>query len=100
MVVWWFDINFNHYFSADAKIFRKKINLNFAHQKLKNPLSKVVQKYLIFFLITAQAEEEFMFQNVAYKPTVFLTVYLLLSKAHFTDFLTANIFEGGPIPTP
>ena len=63
-------------FSADATMFSKK---NFAHKKLKKPPSKVTQKYITFFSSllpwaaqTAQTEE-FMYQNVAYRPTVYRT---------------------------
>ena len=54
-------------FSADATILEKNF---FAHEKLKNPSSKIaMQSYNWFFLLpwaaqTAQTEE-FMFQNVA-----------------------------------
>ena len=51
----------------------------FAHKKLKKPTSKVVQKYSICFCSllpwaaqTAQTEE-FILQNVAYRPTVYKT---------------------------
>ena len=57
-------------FSADATIFKKKI------EKLKKTPSKVGQKYSNFCSpIAAQTAqtEEFMFQNVAYRPTVYRT---------------------------
>ena len=59
-------------FSGDAKIF-------FAHKKLKKSLSKVAQKNSnpLFSLTALTAKtaqtEEFMFQNVAYRPTVYRT---------------------------
>ena len=67
-------------FSADATIFLKILKVFFAHKKLKKPPSKVAQKNsnpLFFSLLpwaaqTAQTEE-FMFQNVAYRPTVYRT---------------------------
>ena len=53
-----------------------KIDFFFAHKKLKKPRSKVAQKYSNFFspiaAKTAQSEE-FMFQNVAHRPTVYKT---------------------------
>ena len=57
--------------SADATMF-------FAQSKLKKTASKVAQKYLIFSSILSWAAqmvqtEEFMFQNVAYIPTVYKT---------------------------
>ena len=68
-------------FSVDATIFFiRKIKLFFAHKKLKKPPSKVAQKNsnpLFFPLLPAQAQmaqtEEFMFQNMAYRPTVYRT---------------------------
>ena len=51
-----------------------------AHKRLKKPPSKVAQKNsnpLFFPLLPAQAQmaqtEEFMFQNTAYRPTVYRT---------------------------
>ena len=67
-----------HFFCADATIFFKKYKF-FAHKKLKKPPSKVAQKKLnpLFFLTAWAAQttttEEFMFQNVAYRPTVYKT---------------------------
>ena len=51
---------------------------HFAHKKLKKPPSKVSQKYSIFFPVLLRAvqtakTEEFMLQNVAYRPTVYKT---------------------------
>ena len=53
--------------------------LFFAHEKLKKPPLKVAKKYSNWFFSllpwaaqTAQIEE-FMFQNVAYRPTVYKT---------------------------
>ena len=58
---------------------KKKLK-KFAHKKLKKTPSKVAQKTSnpLFFLLlpkSAQAAltEEFMFQNVAYWPTVYIT---------------------------
>ena len=51
----------------------------FAHKKLKNHPQKLLRKTQIhFFFLTAWAAqtaqtEEFMFQNVAYRPTVYRT---------------------------
>ena len=69
-------------FSADATILERKY-IFFVHKKLKKPPSKVAQKNsnLIFFSLTAWAAqttqtaqtEEFMFQIVAYRPTVYRT---------------------------
>ena len=54
--------------------FKKKLNFFFDHKKLKKPPPKVAQKYSNFFSLivakTAQTEE-FMFQNVAFRPTVY-----------------------------
>ena len=67
-------------FSADAKMFSKKtFKFFFDHKKLKKQPSKVAQKNSspLFFLtasITQMTQtEEFMFQNVAYRPTVYRT---------------------------
>ena len=61
-------------FSADATIFFQKI-LSFKDQKLKKPPSKVAKTQLHFFFLTAWTAqtEEFTFQNVAYRPTVYRT---------------------------
>ena len=63
-------------FSVDATISRKKIT----HKKLKKPPSKVAQKNSnpLFFSLTASTAhmaqtEVFMFQNVAYRTTVYRT---------------------------
>ena len=47
----------------------------FLNEKLKKTPSKVVQKHSnIFFLLHWAAQtEEFIFQNVAYRPTVYKT---------------------------
>ena len=64
-------------FSADATIFSKKDF--FAHKKLKKAPSKVAQKNSnpLFSLTASTAQmaqtEEFMFQNMAYRPTVYRT---------------------------
>ena len=66
-------------FSAGPKIFLKKISCFFAHKKLKKPPSNVAQinSNSFFFLTTLTAKtaqtEEFMLQNVAYRPTVYRT---------------------------
>jgi hypothetical protein len=64
-------------FSGDDTIFTKKIKEFFsAHKKLKKTPSKVAQKNSnsLFFLTAWAAQtaqiEEFVFQNVAYRPTV------------------------------
>ena len=63
-------------FCADATMFKKK---KIAHKKLKKPPSKVAQKNSnpLFFLIALTAQttqtEEFLFQNVAYRLTVYRT---------------------------
>ena len=46
------------------------------HKKVEKPPSKVAQKYSIFFSPSAAKtapKEYFMFQNVAYRPTVYKT---------------------------
>ena len=62
-------------FSSDATIFKK----------LKKPPSKIAQKYSNLFspwaAQTAQTEE-FMFQNVAYKPTVYETGDYIRHELH------------------
>ena len=65
-------------FSADATIYKKECKSFFAHKKLKKSPSKVAQKNSnppFFFLIAWAAQmaqtEEFMFQNLAYRPTVY-----------------------------
>ena len=63
------------------QLFQKKIQFFFfADKKLKKPPSKVAQKktQIHFFFLTASSAqmaqtEEFMFQNVAYRPTVYRT---------------------------
>ena len=67
------------YFMALIPVLYMYIVMFFDHDKLKKPPSKDAQKYSflkIAFLPwaaqTAQAEE-FMFQNVAYRPTVYKT---------------------------
>ena len=63
-------------FSADATIFFFFF-FDFAHKKLKKSPWKVVQKNsnpLLFLQIAQMAQtEEFMLQNVAYRPTVYRT---------------------------
>ena len=52
------------------------IDLFFAHKKLKKHPQKLRRKTQIhFFILTAQTEE-FMFQNVAYRPTVRICIEL------------------------
>ena len=59
--------------------FQKNVEFFFAHNKLKKPPSKVAQKNSnpLFSLLPRSAQtaetEEFMFQNVAYRPTVYKT---------------------------
>ena len=66
------------FFSADATIFSKKKSKFFAHNKFKNSTSKVAQINLnpLFFL-TALTTEEFMFQNLAYRPIVYKTRHVV-----------------------
>ena len=67
-------------FSADTTIFLKNFHVFFCPQKVEKTTLKVAQKNsnpLFFSLLpwaaqTAQTEE-FMFQNVAYRPTVYRT---------------------------
>ena len=65
-------------FSADATMFFKKLWLFFLPTKSwKNHPQKLLRKTQIhFFFLTANTAqmaqtEEFMFQNVAYRPTVY-----------------------------
>ena len=66
-------------FSAEPTIFSKNFKKFFVHKKLKKPPTKVAQKNSnpLFFLSASTAQmaqtEEFMFQNVAYRPTVYRT---------------------------
>ena len=67
-------------FSADATIFKKKIKFFFAHKKLKKITLKSCSENLksTFFPLLPRAaqmaqKEEFMFENVAYRPTVYRT---------------------------
>ena len=60
-------------FRTDTTIFSSKLEKN-AHKKLKKQLSKVAQKYAIFFspiAVKTALTEDCMFQNVAYGPTVY-----------------------------
>ena len=50
----------------------KKVIYFFAHKKLKKTPSKVAQNYSNFFSPWAAQKDEFMFQNVAYRPTVYI----------------------------
>ena len=60
----------------DATVFKKK-----CPQKVEKQPLKVAQKYSPWAAKTAQ-KEEFMFQNVAYRPTVLKTgVSVLLSSS-------------------
>ena len=65
-------------FSADATIF-SKIKIFFCPKKGEKNTLKVAQKNSnpLFFLTVWAAQtaqtEEFMFQNVAYRPTVYIT---------------------------
>ena len=62
-------------FSADATMF---LIIFFDLKKLRKPPSKIDQKYSIFFPpIAAQTSqtEEFIFQNVAYRATVYRSGY-------------------------
>ena len=67
-------------FSADATMFLKKLKNKFLPIKsLKNHPQNLLRKTQIhFFCLTASTAqmaqtEEFMFQNVAYRPTVYRT---------------------------
>ena len=53
---------------------------HFCPQKLKKRNSKVAEKYSFFSPIAAKTgqKEEFMFQNVAYRPTVYRTGYITI----------------------
>ena len=70
-------------FSADATMFFKFF---FDHKKLKKTPPKVAQKYSNLFspiarsIQTAQTEE-FIFQNVAYRATVYTHIELGLCTA-------------------
>ena len=61
------------------KYFLKNFNFFFDHKKLKKPPTKNAQKNSnpLFFLTARAAQtaqtEEFMFQNVVYRPTVYRT---------------------------
>ena len=60
-------------FSADSTTFS---NVYFVHKKLKKPSSKVAQKKLkstLFLTAQMTQTEEFMFQNVAYRTTLYKT---------------------------
>ena len=74
-------------FSSDATMFKKEIlSFFFVHKKLKQPPSKVAQKNSDpLFSLTAWAAqtaqtEEFMFQNVAFRPTVYRTGDIMQQK--------------------
>ena len=68
----------------------------FCPQKLKKPPSKVAQKNSnpLFFLTTLTAQtaqtEEFIFQNVAYRPTVYRTGVTAKEKSLGTYFNQEN----------
>ena len=62
------------------KYFKKFLNFFFGHKKLKKNTLKSCSEKLksTFFFLTARAAqtaqtEEFMFQNVVYRPTVYKT---------------------------
>ena len=84
-----FKLYFKLLFSVDATMFLRKIKFFFAHKKLKKPPSKVAQKNSnpLFFLTASTAQmaqtEEFMFQNVAYRPTVYRTGVAMRVKKGF-----------------
>ena len=72
--------------------FKKILNIFFAHKKLKKPPSKVAQKNSNpLFCFTAWAaqtaqKEEFVFQIVAYRPTVYrIGTAPLLILGHLVD---------------
>ena len=63
-------------FSADATIFKKKLSFFLPTKNWKNHPQKLLRKTQIHsFFLTAQTTqtEEFMFQNVAYRPIVYRT---------------------------
>ena len=67
-------------FSADATMFLKKLKIFFCPQKVEKTTLKSCSEKLkstFFFLLPWAAQttqtEEFMFQNVAYRPTVYRT---------------------------
>ena len=69
---------FFNYFFLILTLFLFFLNKKFyAHKKLKKPPSKVAQKNSNT-APTAQTEE-FMFQNVAYRPTVYKTGVQMIS---------------------
>ena len=82
------------FFSADAIIFFKKFQSFFCPQKVeKNTLKSCSEKLKYTFFLTASTAqiEEFMFQNVAYRPTVYRTgMSIRVSKvvADHDDLLT------------
>ena len=78
-------------------IFQKKIF--FGHKKFKTPPTKVAQKTSnpLFFLTAQTAQtaqtEEFMLQNVAYRPTVYRTgsiSYLVCTDRKFLGIIYHN----------
>ena len=75
-------------------MFKKFLKFFFAHKKLKKTTLKVVQNNLnpLFFLTawatqTAQTEE-FMLQNVAYRPTVYKTGILLFDSSSWNTVVS------------
>ena len=73
-----------YFFNVDAKIF-KILKKFFAHEKLKKSPSIVAQKTsnplfpLTALTVQTAQTEEFMFQNVAYRPTVHRTGIITIS---------------------
>jgi hypothetical protein len=78
------------------KLFNAVANMFFALKKLKKKPQKLLRKTQIhyFFLTASTAQmaqtEEFMFQNVAYRPTVYRTG---LNKNKVTD--KKNLIKDG-----
>ena len=76
-----------HLWIADATTFSKKnSNIFFAHKKLKIPPSKVSQKNWNPYCSSAQTTqtEEYVFQYVAYGPTVYRTG-VIKSRQHWAN---------------
>jgi hypothetical protein len=62
--------------NVNGSLFFKKFHGFFANKKLKKPPSKVAQKNsnpLFFLFLGCPKTKEFMFQNVAFRTTVYRT---------------------------
>ena len=80
--------------------FQKKFNCFFPHKKLKKTTLKSCSEKLksTFFFITARAAqtaqtEDFMFQNVVYRATVYRTGVLVKDQNFVLHLLTRVIFN-------